>query len=296
MVGFLFNVNNSKEKISPYIISKWFGIKTEQKKFEVFKEDNFLDDYFLRKSILQEMSFKSLTEYYASKAILDILKIAPNIEEYDFLNTLLVDETNHCFLFRNYLIENNLIEDDEPLKKMALVLDNKHLEVIEPFQKFIEQWVVDKNNFYAGIMIVTIILEGVLAPSAELSEKKWLPFYPRASAIQQYANVDELRHLTLCCDILKNAINKNPKILTQLKKCIVEGLDLWNTSNINNIIMEREYYFQKGIENNIDLIENYQLVDFIKLKDTTPEIRMDISNKMVAELQSSRLNYIGIDL
>lgn len=294
--GFLLEVVNAKQRLSPSVISEWFDIKSTQKKFEGFKELEFLEHPSLKESLIQEMSFKSLTEYYASKAILDIIKIAPCMEEYDFLNTLLIDETNHSFLFRNYLIENNLIDSKRSMEQMASILSDTHMDVVEPFQAFIKQWVVNKNDFYAGIIIITIILEGVLAPSAELSEKKWLPFYPRASAIQKYANSDEVRHLTLCCDILKRAIKNNANTLHTLKSCIVEGLGIWNTSNINNIIMNREILFQKGMNDNINLLENYYLTKDVMLKDTTPDSRLKISHEMVEALQKSRLRDIGIDL
>ncbi|MFL1538416.1 hypothetical protein ACJOYG_01640 [Acinetobacter baumannii] len=292
--GFLLEATNIKAKVESNILNDWFTTKSTENKIGTFKEDIHLNNKYLENSLKQELSFKSLTEFYASKAILDIVKIAPSLKEYDFLNTLLIDETHHSYLFRTYLKDNGLLALTNPLEEMAEVLNHSHQQVVIPFQDFIKKWVVDKNDFYAGISIITIILEGILAPTAELSEVKWLPFYKKASEIQRYANVDEVRHLTICAEILKSKVNTNPEIKNSLQECIHEGLNIWNTSNIQNIILQRESLYQQGIEENQHLIEDYYLVDGILLKDTTPEMRLEISNSMVHQMQKSRLEYIGI--
>lgn len=106
--GFLIDAINVNVNIKYDVLEQWFATKTIENKLSTFKENNRLKNDFLETSLKQEFSFKSLTEFYASKAILDIVKISPTLVEYDFLNTLLIDETHHSYLFRTYLKENGL--------------------------------------------------------------------------------------------------------------------------------------------------------------------------------------------
>lgn len=292
--GFLMDSLTSHTPINHNILGQWFT--TKEQEVVSLQEEQRLENLFLQKSLIQELSFKSLTEFYASRAILDIVKLAPSLEEYDFFNTLLIDETHHSYLFRSYLQKNCYLALTDPINEMATVLNHSHLEVVQPFQDFIHKWVVEKNNFYAGVIIITIILEGVLAPTAELSERKWFPFYQKASAVQNYANLDEIRHLTICAEIVKRQIEKNPKIAQQLKVCIQEGFQLWNNTNMHQIMLEREELYQQGMQQNLERIDGYYLIDGILLKDTYPEQRIEISNNLVEKMQQSRLQYIGINL
>ncbi|EPF73898.1 hypothetical protein [Acinetobacter rudis] len=293
--GFLMDSLKSQTSINNNFLGHWFLTK-ENENISCLQEDSLLENLFFKKSLIHELSFKSLTEFYASKSILDIIKLAPTIEEYDFLNTLLIDETHHSYLFRSYLQQNSFLTLDDPVNEMAVVLNYAHLDVVQPFQNLVQKWVVEKKNFYAGIIIITIILEGVLAPTAELSERKWLPFYPNAAKVQNYANLDEIRHLTVCAEILKRQIDKKPKIVQQLKECIQEGLQLWEISNMHEIILNREELYQQGMQQNLAQIEDFYLVDGIFLKDTVPEQRIEITNSLVEKMQKSRLQYIGIQL
>lgn len=248
----------------------------------------------LRNSLIKELSFKSITEYEATKALLLLANVAPSYTDFEYLITQVFDEGRHSRLFREHLLRIGFGTPSGIYDEMTAELKGQLEGVIDPFKEFFNEWVITQGNYVAGILIITIILEGVLAPTSELSEIKWKPFDHIAARTQLRANIDELRHLTVCAHIVKTAIEKNPALKKEALNCITEGLALWHEISFSQLYVEREELYQLGIEQHKDLIVDYELVPGILLSETTVESRMAISNQLVDRMQQSRLKYMGL--
>ncbi|UYZ84933.1 hypothetical protein MTZ49_05045 [Entomomonas sp. E2T0] len=264
-------------------------------------QTNFADDPKLtyqqgplRESIIRELAFKSICEYEATKGLLLLADKAPNYVDFDYLLTQIFDEGVHAKLFREHLIRIGFSSSKEVAKQMEDLLQDHLKNIITPLRAYFDKWVTDKNNYLAGVLIITVVLEGVLAPTSELSEVKWYPFDRTASAIQARANVDELRHLTVCANIVKEQIESDNTLKAVAHECINEGLALWHEVSFSDFYVERETLYQQGMEQHKSLIEGYELYDGLLLSESTVESRLELSNYLVNEMQQSRLKYMGL--
>lgn len=248
----------------------------------------------LRESIIRELAFKTVCEYEATKGLLLLADKAPNYVDFDFFLTQIFDEGVHCKLFREHLVRIGFANNHNVAHKINNLLHRYLEKIIKPMRAYFEKWVVDKESYFGGVVIVTIVLEGVLAPTSELSEIKWFPFDRTASVTQARANLDELRHLTVCSNILKKQIDNDSQLKTVASECINEGLSLWHDISLSELYIERETLYQKGLEQNKHLIEGYELYDGLLLADSTVESRLDLSNKLVDQMQRGRFKYIGL--
>ena len=68
--------------------------------------------------------------------------------------------------------------------------------VLVPLEEFGIPIGRDHGDYIGGVVVLTVLVEGVLAPAAELSERKWRLLDPAAAQIERAAGIDEIRHLT----------------------------------------------------------------------------------------------------
>jgi hypothetical protein len=83
-------------------------------------------------------------------------------------------------------------------------------EVVDPILDFALRAVRDEQDFVGGVAVFTIVIEGVLVPAAELSERKWNIFDPAAGAIARGASIDEIRHLSVGSTIVRDHLLRHP--------------------------------------------------------------------------------------
>ena len=57
--------------------------------------------------------------------------------------------------------------------------------VLDPLEEFGLKIMRDDADFLGGVLLMTIVIEGALAPAAELSERKWRPLDPAAAEMNK---------------------------------------------------------------------------------------------------------------
>jgi hypothetical protein len=248
----------------------------------------------LRESMIQEFCFKAVSELYGAKALLQLTEIAPNCNDFDYLVTQVLDEARHARLFRQHLVSIGFAPSSEIEQQMAISTADAIPQIIEPLRDYFEKWVLHRKDFVAGASIITIVLEGVLAPSAELGELKWRPFDRAAADLQALANADELRHLAVCASIVKQGIATDASARSRVQECVNEGMALWASIPIGDEMLAREQQYQQGMEANKDRIANYRLAPGMLLSESTPESRIALAKEWTHEMQTSRVKYMGI--
>jgi hypothetical protein len=211
----------------------------------------------------------------------------------EFYATQLIDEARHSLAFRSHLMELGIPRSELPatIEKIA---GQKRDAVLRPLQAFSDEVMQQPESFICGVIILTILVEGVLAPAAELSERKWRLLDPAAASIERGANIDEIRHLTVGSSVVRRHLHGNPQDKERILDVIVRGRLLWRDLPVNEIVYERELLFQQGMTAHAGMLNGYELGPGIRLLDTTPEQRLMLANEWSRKMQDSRLTYMGL--
>src|SRR3954465_12669279 len=180
----------------------------------------------LRQALLEEFAFRSVAEEKATRALSYLVLNAPDVDTMEFFATQLIDEARHSAVFRGHLLELG-VPLDELHDTIERVAGADRDAVLLPLEEFGLPLGRDDNDFIGGVIVLTVLVEGVLAPAAELSERKWRLLNPAAAEIERAAGVDEIRHLTVGSAIVKQHLEANPGELPRLAELIERGRSMW---------------------------------------------------------------------
>ena len=247
----------------------------------------------LREAIMNEFAFRTIAEEKATRAISYIVANAPDVDTMEFFATQLIDEARHSRVFRGHLMELG-VPESELFATIGKISGADSRRILVPLEEFALPLVRDQRDFIAGVVILTILVEGVLAPAAELSERKWRLLDPAAAEIERGANIDEIRHLTVGSAVVCEYLRDHPEEKARVLDIIVRGRRLWTQLPTEELIIKRELYFQEGLEEQADLVGDYEIWEGKRLIDSTPEERLVAANTWSMEMQNSRLRYMGL--
>ena len=247
----------------------------------------------LRQALVEEFAFRSVAEEKATRALSYLVLHAPDIDTMEFFSTQLIDEARHSACFRGHLLELGVAKDE-----LAATIEQAAGEdvatVLVPLEEFGLPLGRDHGDFIGGVIVLTVLVEGVLAPAAELSERKWRLLNPAAAEIERAAGVDEIRHLTVGSSIVKQYLEQRPDELERVKALITRGRELWAGLPVLDMILRREQLFQQGMVQHAELLADYEIAPGKRLLDTTAEERMMLAATWSLEMQDSRLAYMGL--
>jgi hypothetical protein len=241
-----------------------------------------------------ELGYRSVAESKATKALAYYVANAPSSVELEFFATQLIDEARHAMVFGNHLLELGVAAADLPSTIEAMSAEYSR-EVVDPILDFALRAVLDEDDFIGGVAVFTVVIEGVLAPAAELSERKWNVLDPAAGAIARGASIDEIRHLTVGSSIVREHLIRHPDYRPRLMDILVRGRKLWDEIPDRKFVLRREELFQAGMRQHAHLIEDYEVFPGRRLLDTTPEERYDTAERWTDEMAEIRLKYMGIE-
>lgn len=243
----------------------------------------------LRDALAQEYAFRSVAEEKATRALSYLVAIAPSIPTMEFYATQVLDEARHAMVFRNHL--GALGFPAGAVDELAAA--DVHA-ILDPLEEFGLEVMRDDADFVGGVVTMAIILEGALAPAAELSERKWRPLNPVASEIDKGAGIDEIRHLTVGAAIAKQHLAEHPADRDRVAELIRRGMHLWTVLPVHDMVHRREVLFQAGLERHAAVVGDYEIWPGRRLVDTTPEERQAMADRWSQEMRESRLVYIGL--
>ncbi|MGI5136420.1 MULTISPECIES: VlmB-like protein [unclassified Streptomyces] len=249
----------------------------------------------LREALVLEFGFRSLAEEIATRLLGHYVSRAPGIPEMEFYATQLMDEARHSRVFRNHLVELGLPERTLQADIEEMAADYRR-EVLQPVEDFTLEIIRDQGDFPGGVAVFAIVIEGVLAPAAELSERKWTPLSAATQEISRGTAIDEIRHLTVASTILRDHIRDNPGYMPRLLEILAAGTELWDRVPDRPYVIHREELFQQGMTEQAELIGDYEVWPGVRLLDTTPEQRYDMAERWTDEMAASRMVYMGLPL
>jgi len=247
----------------------------------------------LRQALLDEFAFRSIAEEKATRALSYLVLNAPDIDTMEFFATQLIDEARHSAVFRGHLLELG-VEHEQLFATIDELANSDRDRILVPLEEFGLPLGRDHADFIGGVVVLTVLVEGVLAPAAELSERKWRLLNPAAAEIEKAAGVDEIRHLTVGSAIVKQHLEAHPEEKPRVKELIERGRAMWGSLPVLDMILRREKLFQEGMEAHADLLSDYEIAPGKRLLDTTAEERMIMAASWSLEMQESRLAYMGL--
>jgi hypothetical protein len=247
----------------------------------------------LRQALIEEFAFRSIAEEKATRALSYLVLHAPDIDTMEFFATQLIDEARHSSVFRGHLLELGVAKD-ELHATIERVAGEDREKVLVPLEDFGLPLGRDAGDFIGGVCVLTVLVEGVLAPTAELSELKWRLLDPAAAEIERAAGIDEIRHLAVGSAVIGQYLQANPDELPRLKDLIERGRALWGRLPVLDMILRREKLFQEGMQQLAHIVGDYELAPGKRLIDSTPEDRLMMAATWSMELQDSRLASMGL--
>jgi len=248
----------------------------------------------LRDAIMDEFAFRSIAEEKATRAISYLVANAPDVDSMEFFGTQLIDEARHSRVFREHLVELG-VPEAELFETIQRISGEDSRRILVPLENFGLPLLRDQGDFIAGVVILTILVEGVLAPTAELSERKWRLLDPPAAQVERGANIDEIRHLTVCSAVVRQHLIEHPEDKPHVLDIITRGRQLWQELPTQEVIMRRELYFQQGLEQHAGIVGDYEIWEGKRLIDSTPMDRLEAADRWSREMQDSRLRYMGLE-
>lgn len=270
----------------------WLGLENGHSKGTLTPE-YMRRDGPLRDAMIEELAYRSEAEELAARALCYLVIHAPCRDTMEFYMTQALDEARHSSVFRGHLFELGVTEEtvDSVIQQYA---GDQITSVLKPLESWVLEMVRDQKDFIGGVIIFTILIEGVLAPAAEISERKWRLIDPAAAEIEKGANIDEIRHLTVGASIVKHHLEKHPESKDHIMALIKLGVEKWSSLPTDKIVLQRERLFQQDLHHFKDVLSDYEIAPGLLLIDSTPEQRLDIANALTRELQIGRLEYMGL--
>jgi hypothetical protein len=247
----------------------------------------------LRAAMTEEFTFRSLAEEKATRALSYLVVNAPSAPEMDFFATQLLDEARHASDFRGHLVQLGTRPEQVPalVERVAGPDRDRILAPLEEFGLAIGR---DSGDFIGGVVVLTVLVEGVLAPAAEMSERKWKIVDPPAAHVERLAGVDEIRHLSVGTSLIREHLVRHPDDHDRLRRLVARGQELWSALPVLDLLAHRERLFQQGIEPIRHVIGDYQIWPGRRLIDTTADERVIAAAEWAGELQASRLAVMGL--
>jgi hypothetical protein len=246
----------------------------------------------LRDNLIEECAFRALTEEAATKACALVTASATDVAGMEFYATQTIDEARHSQTFRCHLLDLG-VPENELLATMERVAGLDRDRIVGPMR----EWALSvfQDKFINGVAIVTIVLEGVLAPTTELSERKWRPLSPAMADISRGACVDEIRHLAVGSWFVREHLAQHPEDKAEVLDLVVEGRRFWNELPTVDVIYRRETLYNEAIQPLRNVLGDYEIWDGRRLIDTTAEERLLKALEWSGQIQDSRLRYMGLE-
>ncbi len=247
----------------------------------------------LREALASELAFRSLAEEKATRAIGYLVALAPDNDCMEFYSTQLIDEARHAMVFRSHLIELGVAAYSlaECVERIA---GADRDAILVPLEEFGLRTLRDRRDFIGGVVVLTVLVEGVLAPAAELSERKWRPLDPAAADIERGAGIDEIRHLVVGSSIAREYLLARPDERQRVLDLIAEGRELWDTLPTADVLYRREQLFSDGLRRHAAAVGDYEIWPGRRLIDTTASERLETATTWADRMGRARLAYMGL--
>ena len=247
----------------------------------------------LHDALKQEVAFRALAEERAARAIGYLVACAPDSTTVEFYATQLLDETRHAMIFRNHLRNLGVREKDVPAVIEQLAGGDRQT-ILAPIEDLGLPIVRDQRDFVGGVVLLTVLVEGFLAPSFELSERKWRPLDPVMADMEKGAGIDEVRHLAVGTSLVREHLHDHPQDTGRLLELVQRGMAMFLTLPIYEQLGRWEALYQQGLADRADVVGDYEIWPGRRLIDTTPRERIQKTSEITSAVHRTRVTDMGL--
>lgn len=247
----------------------------------------------LHEALIREVAFRTLAEERAATSLGYLVVDAHDLPCMEFYATQLLDETRHAMVFREHLVDLGIPRENVLAEIDRLVGDDRE-RILTRLEDYVLPVIRDDHDFVGAVVLLTTLVEGVLAPAFEQSERKWRPLDPVMADIQKGAGIDEVRHLAVGSSIVRRHVADNPGEAERLVEIVRNGMHLFYELPVVDQLSGWEALFQEGIEQHADLLADYEIWPGRRMLDTTPEERIGNTLEMTMRIHESRLKDMGL--
>lgn len=247
----------------------------------------------LHDALKQEVAFRALAEERAARAIGYLVAYAPDSTTMEFYATQLLDETRHAMIFRNHLRNLGVREQDIPEVIEQLAAEDRRT-ILRPIEDLGLPIVRDQHDFIGGVVLLTVLVEGFLAPSFELSERKWRPLDPVMADMEKGAGIDEVRHLAVGTSLVREHLYNHPEDTGRLLELVQRGMAMFLTLPVYKQLGRWEELYQQGLADHTDVVGDYEIWPGRRLVDTTPQERIQKASEITNAVHRTRITDMGL--
>jgi hypothetical protein len=244
-------------------------------------------------AMTQEYAFRAMAEEKAARGLAYLVPTAPDTDSMEFYATQVLDEARHAMVFRGHLVELG-VPHERLVDAMEEFAGADRRAILDPLEDFALEVMRHKRDFLGGVIMITIIIEGALAPAAELSERKWRMLDPAASEIDRGAAIDEIRHLAVGAAIARQHLIDHPEDEPRVVAIIRDGMRMWEELPVPDMLQRREQLFQEGMAQHADVVGDYEIWPGRRLIDTSADERQEAAHQWSTEMKAARLRYMGL--
>ncbi len=254
---------------------------------------HMLEEGPLRSAMIDEFAFRFLGEEMSARAISYLVANAPSLPTMEFYATQLMDESRHAWAFRTHLLELGIAPGNlfAAIERSA---GARRDAVLKPLEELALGVMRDERDFIGGVVVLTVLVEGVLAPGEVLSECKWRDVDPAAASIERGTSIDEIRHLSVGAQIVRDHLAAHPADKPRLLSLIERGRKLWQELPVQSMVVEDETIFQQGLEMHRAAFADYEFIKGRRLVEMSVAERLSLTGEWLKELESSRLSFMGL--
>jgi len=173
----------------------------------------------LREALTLELAYRSVAEEKATRALSYYVAHAPGIPEMEFYATQLIDEARHARVFPPApgRVGRTGAGPGRDHRRMS----GSTCQGARAGSRTSRCGsCATRATSFGGVAIFTIVVEGVLAPAAELQRAQWDRLDPAASEIARGWAIDEIRHLTVGSSIIRAHLREQPGYRARLMEIL----------------------------------------------------------------------------
>jgi hypothetical protein len=263
---------------------------------DVLTPEHMLEPGGFREALLREFAFRAIAEEKAARAIGKIVAAAPNAVEMNFYATQVIDEARHAEAFKAHIGE--IVGASNVDATVETYSRDGRAKILDPLEDYALNEMQGSYAYLIGVATLTILVEGVLAPTGELSERKWACIDPAAASVERGASIDEVRHLAVGSEIIKNAVHQSPAAASAVADVVARGLQYWTQLPVIDEMRRREELFQEGMDSAgrdvATVLADYECWPGTLLRNTTCDVRINKALEWSVHAQSVRLEYMGV--
>jgi hypothetical protein len=218
-----------------------------------------------------------------------LARIAPDEESLLFLASQVLDEARHFEAFAVRL--RALGVDDGARDDLAAAF------MPASYRAFLDSILeaVDKGDFEAGLIGLSVILEGMAFPLYEYEVRYWQPFDPGLAEVVHGAYLDECRHVGFGEKRLAWQLRRDPRSRRRLQR-VVDDYARALRASFQEFLTDTVTYYDLAVRDHPELCSQVEILPGKSLLETSTEEQVRWLEAQIEGVHRKRLARMGLEV